>query len=103
MMGIVNVTPDSFYDQGATAAAADAVAHGLALLERGAGALDVGGMTAQPGDELDPSIEIARVVPVIAAAARAHRRRDRGRYLPRAGGRGGARRPAPTWSTITPG
>lgn len=65
MMGIVNVTPDSFYDQGATAATADAVAHGLALLDRGAGALDVGGMTAQPGDELEPSIEAARVVPVI--------------------------------------
>ncbi len=65
MMGIVNVTPDSFYDQGATAAAADAVAHGLGLLQRGAGALDVGGMTAQPGGELDPAIEIARVVPVI--------------------------------------
>ena len=65
MMGIVNVTPDSFYDRGATASAADAVAHGLALLDRGAGALDVGGMTAQPGDELDPSIEAARVVPVI--------------------------------------
>ncbi len=65
MMGIVNVTTDSFYDRGATASAADAVAHGLALLDRGAGALDVGGMTAQPGDELDPSIEAARVVPVI--------------------------------------
>ena len=71
MMGIVNVTPDSFYDRGPRAAAADAVARGLALLERGASALDVGGMTAQPGDEVDPSIEAARVVPVIAEL-RAH-------------------------------
>jgi dihydropteroate synthase len=65
-MGIVNVTPDSFYDRGATAATDDAVAHGRGLLERGAGALDVGGMTAQPGDEITTSAEIARVVPVIA-------------------------------------
>jgi dihydropteroate synthase len=66
-MGIVNVTPDSFYDHGATAAPSDAVAHGLGLLERGAGALDIGGMTAQPGAEITTSEEIDRVVPVISA------------------------------------
>jgi dihydropteroate synthase len=65
ILGIVNATPDSFYDQGRTAAHGDAIDHGLALLENGAGALDVGGMTAQPGEELSVGAEIARVVPVI--------------------------------------
>ncbi len=66
MLGIVNVTPDSFYDQGATEAAPAAVARGLELLAAGAGALDVGGMTAQPGAPISEAEEIARVVPVIA-------------------------------------
>jgi len=65
MMGIVNVTPDSFYDQGATATTARAVARGLDLAAAGAGIVDVGGMTAQPGHVLAQDEEIARVEPVV--------------------------------------
>ena len=102
-MGIVNVTPDSFYDQGATAATADAVAHGLALLDRGAGALDVGGMTAQPGDELDPSIEDRAGGAGDRAAARAHRDAVIAVDTYRARWPRRRSRRAPTSSTITPG
>ena len=55
MMGIVNVTPDSFYDRGLTADPAAAVARGVELVAAGAGMIDVGGMTAQRRDDnLDP-------------------------------------------------
>jgi dihydropteroate synthase len=67
MMGIVNVTPDSFYDKGLTAEPDAAVAHGLALVASGAGMIDVGGMTAQPGRVLTVAEEIARIEPVIRA------------------------------------
>src|SRR5512142_251465 len=67
MMGIVNVTPDSFYDKGLTADADAAVARGLALVAAGAGMIDVGGMTAQPGRVLTEDEEIARIEPVIRA------------------------------------
>jgi dihydropteroate synthase len=66
MMGIVNVTPDSFYDGGATAAPEAAVARGIALVRAGAGMVDVGGMTAQPGRVLTEDEEIARVEGVVA-------------------------------------
>src|SRR6185437_8405205 len=67
MMGIVNVTPDSFYDRGATAAPDAAVARGLELVRAGAGIVDVGGMTAQPGRVLSEDEEIDRVAGVVAA------------------------------------
>jgi dihydropteroate synthase len=67
MMGIVNVTPDSFYDRGATAAPEAAVARGLELVQAGAGIVDVGGMTARPGGVLTEDEEIARVEGVVAA------------------------------------
>ncbi len=67
MMVIVNVTPDSFYDRGLTADPAAAVARGLELVAAGAGMIDVGGMTAQPGRVLAEDEEIARVEPVIRA------------------------------------
>ncbi|HYX86359.1 MAG TPA: dihydropteroate synthase [Gaiellales bacterium] len=67
VMGVVNVTPDSFYDRGATSATDDAVRHGLALVVAGADLLDVGGMTAQPGEPVSEAVEIDRVVPVVAA------------------------------------
>jgi dihydropteroate synthase len=66
MMGIVNVTPDSFYDRGATAAPEAAIARGVELVGAGAGIVDVGGMTAQPGRVLGEDEEIARVVGVVA-------------------------------------
>jgi dihydropteroate synthase len=67
MMGIVNVTPDSFYDRGATAAPDAAIARGLELVRAGAGIVDVGGMTARPGRVLAQDEEIARVEGVVAA------------------------------------
>ncbi|WP_294065313.1 dihydropteroate synthase [Silanimonas sp.] len=68
VMGIVNVTPDSFSDGGHHASTAAAVAHALALVEAGADLLDVGGESTRPGAEpVDEASEIARVLPVIEA------------------------------------
>lgn len=66
IMGIVNVTPDSFSDGGAHATLEGAVAHGLQLAEEGADLLDVGGESTRPGAEPVPlEEELRRVVPVI--------------------------------------
>ncbi len=66
VMGIVNVTPDSFSDGGRLASVEAAVAHGLRLVEQGADILDIGGESTRPGaDPVDAAEEIARVVPVI--------------------------------------
>jgi dihydropteroate synthase len=65
VMGIVNVTPDSFYDSGATAEPEAAIERGLALLDAGAAIVDIGGMTARPGRELAVEEELARVLPVV--------------------------------------
>lgn len=72
VMGIVNVTPDSFSDGGAWMAPAAAVAHGVAMRRQGADLVDVGGESTRPGAER-PSLgeELSRVVPVIAALAAA--------------------------------
>ena len=68
VMGIVNVTPDSFSDGGLHDAAGAAVAHGLRLVEQGADWLDIGGESTRPGAEpVSEAAEIARVVPVIEA------------------------------------
>ena len=64
-MGIVNVTPDSFYDRGVTAGPAAAVGRGLDMVAAGADLLDVGGMTAQPGEPIPAALEIDRVIPVL--------------------------------------
>ncbi|MFN3932811.1 MAG: dihydropteroate synthase [Brevundimonas sp.] len=67
VMGIVNVTPDSFSDGGRLASVEAAVAHGLRLIEQGADLLDIGGESTRPGaDPVDAADETARVVPVIA-------------------------------------
>jgi dihydropteroate synthase len=66
IMGIVNVTPDSFSDGGMHATTEAAVAHGLALAEQGADILDVGGESTRPGaSEISLEDELARVIPVI--------------------------------------
>lgn len=66
VMGIVNVTPDSFSDGGRLASVEAAVAHGLALVGQGADILDIGGESTRPGAEpVLEAEEIARVVPVI--------------------------------------
>ena len=68
VMGIVNVTPDSFSDGGRHATTEAALAQALALIDQGADVLDVGGESTRPGsDPVDAAEEIARVGPVIAA------------------------------------
>jgi dihydropteroate synthase len=70
VMGVVNVTPDSFSDGGRFRGADDAVAHGLAMLADGADLLDIGGESTRPGATRPlVSEELARVVPVITALA----------------------------------
>lgn len=67
-MGILNVTPDSFYDGGRHAGLDAALTHARALLAEGADLIDVGGESSRPGAEpIDVDEERARVVPVIAA------------------------------------
>lgn len=70
VMGIVNVTPDSFADGGHHASVEAAVAHGLRLAEDGADVLDIGGESTRPGaSPVDEATELARVLPVIEALA----------------------------------
>ncbi|WP_109209617.1 MULTISPECIES: dihydropteroate synthase [Microbacterium] len=72
IMGIVNVTPDSFSDGGRYAEADAAVAHGLRLRAEGADILDVGGESTRPGAErVEPRLEQDRVLPVVRALAEA--------------------------------
>jgi dihydropteroate synthase len=72
VMGIVNVTPDSFSDGGRHATVEAAIAHGKLLVEQGAAVLDIGGESTRPGAEpVDAVEEIARTVPVIEGL-RAH-------------------------------
>ena len=67
VMGIVNVTPDSFSDGGRHATTEAALAHALKLIDQGADVLDVGGESTRPGsDPVDEAEEIARVTPLIA-------------------------------------
>ena len=71
VMGVVNVTPDSFSDGGAHADADAAVAHGLRLAAEGADLLDVGGESTRPGaGEIPVEEELRRVIPVIERLAR---------------------------------
>lgn len=71
IMGILNVTPDSFSDGGEYNTVEQAVIHGLALVAAGADILDIGGESTRPGsDAVDVADELARVVPVIKALRR---------------------------------
>lgn len=68
LMGVVNVTPDSFSDGGAFLEPARAVDHALSLVEEGAAILDIGGESTRPGaDSVSEANELARVLPVIKA------------------------------------
>ncbi len=72
VMGIVNITPDSFSDGGAHFDADAAIAHGLRLAEEGADLLDIGGESTRPGaQEVSVEEELRRVIPVIEGLARA--------------------------------
>ncbi len=68
--GVVNVTPDSFYDGGSHADAASGAAHGLELARQGAHILDVGGESTRPyADHVGEQEELDRVIPVIRELA----------------------------------
>ena len=71
LMGIVNVTPDSFSDGGAHDTTEAAVAHALKLVEEGADLLDIGGESTRPGaEEVSVEEELRRVIPVIERLAK---------------------------------
>jgi dihydropteroate synthase len=72
IMGVINRTPDSFYDRGATdkfGAALDAVSRAIA---DGADIVDIGGVKAGPGEEVSPAAEIDRVAGLVAAVRERH-------------------------------
>ncbi|MBD3345955.1 MAG: dihydropteroate synthase [Chitinivibrionales bacterium] len=70
VMGVLNVTPDSFYDGGLHNSLPDAVSHGEKLIADGADLLDIGGESTRPGAQHVPeNEEIQRVVPVIEQLA----------------------------------
>lgn len=66
VVGILNATPDSFYDGGLSACSGDAVANGLGLVEQGADMVDVGGESTRPfSAPISAEEELARVLPVV--------------------------------------
>jgi dihydropteroate synthase len=70
IMGVINVTPDSFSDGGDFATAEDAIGQGIRLAEQGADIIDIGGESTRPGaQEVSAEDEIRRVVPVVRALA----------------------------------
>jgi len=70
LMGVVNVTPDSFSDGGRFLDAEKAIAHGNLLAEQGAGILDVGGESTRPGaEEVSVEEEVVRTRPVVEGLA----------------------------------
>ena len=70
VMGILNVTPDSFFDGGRRAGAGAAIAHGRAMDAAGADLIDIGGESTRPGAEpVSVDEELDRVMPVVAALA----------------------------------
>jgi dihydropteroate synthase len=70
VMGVVNVTPDSFYDGGRYSTTEVAVAHAEQLIAEGADVVDVGGESSRPGAAAVPEeVELSRVIPVVEALA----------------------------------
>ncbi len=69
VMGILNRTPDSFYDKGATFGLDDLVGRAAVMVDQGADLLDVGGVKAGPGPEVGEAEELDRVVPAVEALA----------------------------------
>ncbi len=71
ILGVLNVTPDSFSDGGSHADTASAVAHGRHMLAQGANVIDVGGESTRPGAAaIDIETELGRVIPVIETLSR---------------------------------
>ena len=73
VMAIINRTPDSFYDKGATFHLEKALERADAVIADGASIVDVGGVKAGPGEQVSVAEEIDRVVPLIAAVRERHR------------------------------
>ena len=72
IMGVVNVTPDSFFDGGRYFDAEAAVAHAIRLVEEGADLLDIGAESTRPGaDVVSEAEECRRAIPVVTAVAKA--------------------------------
>jgi dihydropteroate synthase len=72
VMGILNVTPDSFSDGGRHTHPSAAIAAGRTMLRQGADIIDIGGESTRPGaTPIDPAEELSRIIPVIAALAAA--------------------------------
>jgi len=70
VMGVLNATPDSFYDGGAVRTADEAVQKGLRMTELGAAVIDVGGESTRPGSDPVPAEEeLRRVLPIVRALA----------------------------------
>jgi len=68
IIGVLNVTPDSFYDGGQHAGPEQAVEHGLSMAVQGADIIDIGGESTRPGAQrIDAQEQISRVVPIIRA------------------------------------
>ena len=68
VMGIINITPDSFYDGGATTTESQIIKQASKMIEQGATFLDVGGYSSRPGaTDISQQQEINRVVPAIEA------------------------------------
>ena len=72
IMAVINRTPDSFFDQGATYGLDAALAAADAAVSAGAGILDVGGVKAGPGEQVSVAEEIRRVCPLVAAIRARH-------------------------------
>ncbi len=71
VMGVINVTPDSFSDGGKFFKSADAIAQGRKMESDGADFIDIGGMSTRPGaEEISVDEELNRVIPVISALAK---------------------------------
>ncbi|MFC0533464.1 dihydropteroate synthase [Phytohabitans kaempferiae] len=72
VIGVLNVTPDSFSDGGRYVRRSDAVRHGIEMRDQGADLIDIGGESTRPGAErVDAETEVSRVVPVIRELASA--------------------------------
>jgi len=70
VMGVINVTPDSFSDGGLFLEPTEAIEHGLLMAEQGVDIIDVGGESSRPGaDAVTPDEELRRVIPVIEGLA----------------------------------
>ncbi|GAA3068352.1 dihydropteroate synthase [Streptosporangium carneum] len=74
IMAVVNRTPDSFYDRGRTYGFEAAIEAVDGAVDGGADIVDIGGVKAGPGDEVDPAEEIRRVADLVAAVRRRHPR-----------------------------